>query len=56
MKAGFCQHELGLIEPARQQLEELIQQYPGTTAARLAQDRLRQLATVTVPEDMTPVN
>ena len=56
LKAGFCQHELGLIEPARQQLEELIQQYPGTTAARLAQDRLRQLATVTVPEDMTPVN
>ena len=56
LKAGFCQHELGLIEPAKQQLEELIQQYPGTTAARLAQDRLRQLATVTVPEDMTPVN
>lgn len=56
LKAGFCQHELGLIEPARQQLEELIQQYPGTTAARLAQDRLRQLATVTVPGDMTPVN
>ena len=56
LKAGFCQHELGLIEPAKQQLQELIQQYPGTTAARLAQDRLRQLATVTVPEDMTPVN
>lgn len=56
LKAGFCQHELGLIEPAKQQLEELIQQYPGTTAARLAQDRLEQLATVTVPADMTPVN
>ena len=56
LKAGFCQHELGLIEPAKQQLEELIQQHPGTTAARLAQDRLEQLATVTVPADMTPVN
>lgn len=56
LKAGFCQHELGLIEPAKQQLEELIQQYPGTTAARLAQDRLEQLATVTVPADITPVN
>ena len=56
LKAGYCQHELGLIEPAKQQLEELIEQYPGTTAARLAQERLRQLATVSVPEDMTPVN
>lgn len=56
LKAGFCQHELGLIEPAKQQLEELIQQYPGTTAARLAQDRLKQIAAAPVPADMTPAD
>ena len=56
LKAGFCQHELGLIEPAIAQLTELIQQHPGTTAARLAQERLKKIATGTVPADMTPVN
>ena len=56
LKAGFCQLELGQIEPAKQQLEDLIQQYPGTTAARLAQDRLKDVATAPVPADMTPVN
>ena len=53
LKAGFCQHELGQIEQARKQLEELIQQHPGTTAARLARDRLKELAAATVPTDMT---
>ncbi len=56
LKAGFCQLELGQIEPAKQQLEDLIQHYPGTTAARLAQDRLKKIATAPVPADMTPVN
>ena len=56
LKAGFCQLELGQFEPAKQQLEDLIQQYPGTTAARLAQDRLKKIATAPVPTDMTPVN
>ncbi len=56
LKAGFCQHELGMIEPAKQQLEELIQLYPDTTAARLAEERLKEIATATVPADMTPVN
>ena len=56
LKAGFCQHELGRIEPAKKQLEELIQQSPGTTAARLAEERLKQITTATVPADMTPVN
>ncbi len=56
LKAAFCQLELGQIEPAKQQLEDLIQQYPGTTAARLAQDRLKKIATVAAPADMTPVN
>lgn len=56
LKAAFCQHELGRIEPAKMQLEEIIQQYPGTTAASLAQDRLAQIATETVPADITPAN
>ena len=56
LKAGFCQLELGQIEPAKQQLEDLVQHYPGTTAARLAQDRLKKIATVATPADMTPVN
>ena len=56
LKAGFSQHELNRIEPAKQQLEELVQQYPGTTAARLAQDRLKEIATEPVPADMTPAN
>ena len=56
LKAGFCQLELGQIEPAKQQLEELIQHHPGTTAARLAQARLKKIATEAAPADMTPVN
>ena len=56
LKAAFCQLELGQIEPAKKQLEELIQQYPATTAARLAQDRLKKIATLTTPADMTPAN
>lgn len=51
LKAAFCQHELGQVEAARRQLDEIIQQYPGTTAASLAQDRLAQIATETVPAD-----
>ena len=56
LKAAFCQHELGNVEGARQQLEELIRQYPGTTAASLAQDQLAEIAAETVPADITPAN
>ena len=51
LKAAFCQHELGQVEAARRQLDEIIQQYPGTTVASLAQDRLAQIAAETVPVD-----
>ena len=44
LKAAFCQHEMGQPEAARRQLEEIIRQYPGTTAARLAQDRLQVIS------------
>ena len=49
LKAAFCQHELGNVEGARRQLEELIRQYPGTTAASLAQDRLAEIAAPVIP-------
>lgn len=44
LKAAFCQHEMGQVDGARRQLDEIIQQYPGTTAASLAQDRLAEIA------------
>ena len=54
LKAAFCQHELGNVEGARQQLEELVRQYPGTTAASLAQDRLAEIAAPVIPIDGAP--
>ncbi|MYH68764.1 MAG: tol-pal system protein YbgF [Gammaproteobacteria bacterium] len=56
LKAAFCQHELGQVEAARRQLDEIIQQYPGTTAASLAQDRLAQIAAETAAATTTPAN
>ena len=44
LKAAFCQHEMGQVDAARRQLDEIIQQYPGTTTASLAQDRLAEIA------------
>ena len=56
LKAAFCQHEMGQADAARRQLDEIIQQYPGTTAASLAQDRLTRLATETVSAESVPSN
>ncbi|MDE0157916.1 MAG: tol-pal system protein YbgF [Gammaproteobacteria bacterium] len=56
LKAAFCQHELGQVEAARRQLDEIIQQYPGTTAASLAQDRLADIAAETAAVTTTPAN
>ena len=47
LKAAFCRHEMGQVEGAIRQLDEIIQQYPGTTAASLAQDRLTRIAAET---------
>ena len=44
LKIGYSYQELGLINEARQYLEMLIRQYPDTTASRLAQARLQQIA------------
>ena len=56
LKAAFCRHELGQVEPAIQQLEEIILQHPGTTAASLARDRLAAIAAETAPADTAPTN
>ena len=54
LKAAFCQHEMGQVDAARRQLDEIIQQYPGTTAASLAQDRLAEIAAPAMPVDSAP--
>ena len=56
LKAAFCRHEMGQVEAARQQLDEIIRQYPGTTTASLAQDRLARIAAATTPVDSLPSN
>ncbi len=56
LKLAYSLHRLGQIEPAKKQLEELIQRYPGTTAARLAQDRLKKIAAIATPTDITPTD
>ena len=43
LKIGYSHQELGQLEEAKQTLNNLKEYYPGTTAARLAGDRLRQL-------------
>ena len=44
LKAAFCQHEMGQVDAARRQLDDIIQQYPGTAVASLAQDRLQVIS------------
>ena len=51
LKAAFCRHELGQAEVAIQQLEDLVREHPGTTAASLAQDRLAAIAEAAVAAD-----
>lgn len=43
LKIGFAQFELGRRAEARATLETVLREYPGTTLARLAQDRLRRM-------------
>lgn len=44
LKVGFCQVELGERDGARTSLQEVMRQYPDTTAARLASQRLDRLS------------
>ena len=43
LKKGYCQIEMNQIEPGRQTLSQVIDKYPDSDAARLAQSRLRTL-------------
>jgi tol-pal system protein YbgF len=44
LKVGFCQIEMGDRTAARTSLQEVMRQYPDTTAARLASQRLDRLS------------
>lgn len=44
LKIGFCYFEMGAVDEAKLRLENLRQTYPGTTAARLADERLKKIA------------
>jgi tol-pal system protein YbgF len=44
LKVGYCQAELGDRNAARTSLQEVARQFPGTTAARLASQRLERLS------------
>lgn len=43
LKIGYCNYELGNISAARSALEEVSRQFPDTTAARLAVQRLERI-------------
>jgi tol-pal system protein YbgF len=44
LKVGYCQSELKNPEGARTALQQVMRQYPDTTAARLAAQRLERLS------------
>ena len=43
LKIGYCQVELGQLAAARKTLADVVRQYPETTAARLASQKLEQI-------------
>jgi TolA-binding protein len=43
LKAAYCQYELKAFRNARVTLQRLVSTYPGTDAARLAEQRLVQM-------------
>ncbi len=44
LKVGYCNYELGNLDEARAALREVQAEYPDTTAARLAAQRIEQIA------------
>ena len=55
LKIGYCYHELGRIDEARKYLQALTRQYPGETASRLAEERLKSIA-LTEQQTAVPQN
>jgi tol-pal system protein YbgF len=43
LKIAYSYHELGQQDEAQRRLEDLKQRYPGTTAGRLAEEKLKQI-------------
>lgn len=43
LKQGYAHFELGQMDAAREALNQVVTDHPGTTLSRLAQDRLRRL-------------
>jgi TolA-binding protein len=43
LKVGYCQYEMKHWDQAEATLNQVVQKYPDTTVARLAQGRLRAL-------------
>ena len=43
LKVGYCQYEMKQWDQAESTLNQVVQKYPDTTVARLAQGRLRAL-------------
>ncbi|NIW25524.1 MAG: tetratricopeptide repeat protein, partial [Gammaproteobacteria bacterium] len=44
LKIGFCNYELSQWDQARAALERVVREFPDTTAARLATQRLERMA------------
>ena len=55
LKIGYCYQELGRIDEAKKYLQALTRQYPGETASRLAEERLKSIA-LTEQQAGTPQN
>lgn len=55
LKIGYSYHELGQHEEATNYLQGLTRTYPGTTASRLAEDRLKAIALSQQQQQQLPV-
>jgi len=56
LKIGFTLYELGQLDAAKQQLQTLIQKQPDSTVARMADEKLKQINTLTPQDNPTSVN
>ena len=50
LKIGYSHHELGQLDQARAVLEDLRNRYAGTTAARLAEERIQRMLAENSPQ------
>ncbi len=50
LKIGYSYHELGQLDQARAVLEDLRNRYAGTTAARLAEERIQRMLAENSPQ------